>query len=194
MKKFLVAAVVSATMIGSASAADIGARPYKAPPPYAPVYNWTGFYIFGGGGGGLWSADTNIQDTATGIPLSVNQRQGGTGWFGTVGAGYDWQFNTSWVAGIFGDGQFGSIRGTIQDPSVPLSGGIVGLSVSASDPAMMSGGLISNSSLSAGLAVTAAPITPPALVSSPQSQPVPTRRALPANPAAPRAEPNLNAD
>ena len=52
--KNLVAAVVSATMIGSASAADIGARPYKAPPPYAPVYNWTGFYIFGGGGGGLW--------------------------------------------------------------------------------------------------------------------------------------------
>jgi len=75
-----------------------------------------------------------------------------------------------------------------------LQEGIVGLSVSASDPAMMSGGLISNSSLSAGLAVTAAPITPPALVSSPQSQPVPTRRALPANPAAPRAEPNLNAD
>jgi hypothetical protein len=55
-----------------------------------------------------------------------------------------------------------------------LQEGIVGLSVSASDPAMMSGGLISNSSLSAGLAVTAAPITPPALVSSPQSQPVPT--------------------
>jgi outer membrane immunogenic protein len=121
MRKLLLAAAVSATMIGSASAADLGARPYQAPPP-APVYNWTGFYIFGGGGGGLWSADTNIQDTATGIPLSVNQRQGGTGWFGTVGAGYDWQFNTSWVAGIFGDGQFGSIRGTIQDPSVPLSG------------------------------------------------------------------------
>jgi outer membrane immunogenic protein len=33
-------------------------------------------------------------------------------YFGTAGIGYDWQFNRSWVAGIFADGQFGSIRGT----------------------------------------------------------------------------------
>ena len=63
MKKLLVAAAVSAAMIGSVSAADLGARPYKAPPPYAPVYSWTGFYISGGGGGGLWNADSNIQST-----------------------------------------------------------------------------------------------------------------------------------
>ncbi len=50
--------------------------------------------------------------------LSINQTQGGDGWFGTVGAGYDWQFNPSWVFGIFGDGQFGSLKGTIQDPTL----------------------------------------------------------------------------
>ena len=69
-------------------------RPYtKAPPPIAPVYSWTGFYIFGGGGGGLWDADQSVQRDRVDIPLTINQRQGGDGWFGTVGAGYDWQFN-----------------------------------------------------------------------------------------------------
>jgi outer membrane immunogenic protein len=124
MKKLLLAlsAVAAITVTGSANAADLG-RPYvKAPPPVAPAYSWTGFYIFGGGGGGLWSADQHVVDTATGFPLSIDQRQGGSGWFGTVGVGYDWQFNNTWVAGIFGDGQFGSIKGTLQDPVFALSG------------------------------------------------------------------------
>src|SRR6478672_848616 len=121
MKKLLLAAAVSATMIGSASAADLGARPYKAPPPYAPVYSWTGFYISGGGGGGLWNADSNIQSTGTGefgpagTPLTRDHRLGGSGWFGTVAIGYDWQFS-KWVAGVFADGQWGNIRGSLSDP------------------------------------------------------------------------------
>ena len=49
---------------------------------------------------------------------------GGDGWFGTVGAGYDWQFNRTWVAGIFADGQFGSLRGSIQDPLAGLTGNV----------------------------------------------------------------------
>jgi outer membrane immunogenic protein len=53
-------------------------------------------------------------DHATGAAL-LPLNQGGDGWYGTAGAGYDWQFNGSWVAGIFADGQFGSIKGTIQD-------------------------------------------------------------------------------
>jgi outer membrane immunogenic protein len=122
MKKLVLALTALAAFTGSASAADLAARPYtKAPPPLAPAYNWTGFYIFGGGGGGLWNADTNTRVTATGFPLSVSQRQGGDGWFGTVGIGYDWQFNGPWVVGLFGDGQFGSLRGTIQDPFAGLT-------------------------------------------------------------------------
>jgi outer membrane immunogenic protein len=117
MKKLVLALTAIAAFTGSASAADLAARPYtKAPAPVLPSYNWTGFYIFGGGGGGLWNADTSTRVTATGLPLSVSQRQGGDGWFGTVGIGYDWQFNGPWVVGLFGDGQFGSLRGTIQDP------------------------------------------------------------------------------
>jgi hypothetical protein len=100
-----------AALTGSANAADLAAHPYtKAPPPIAPTYSWTGFYVFGGGGGGLWAADQSVQVTGSNIPLTINQRQGGSGWFGTVGAGYDWQFNHSWVFGILADGQFGSWR------------------------------------------------------------------------------------
>jgi outer membrane immunogenic protein len=116
MKKFVLAFVAAAAFTGSAFAADLPARTYTKAPAPPPPPSWTGFYIFGGGGGGIWDADTSTRVTGTGVPLSVGQRQGGDGWFGTVGLGYDWQFNGPWVAGLFADGQFGSLRGTIQDP------------------------------------------------------------------------------
>jgi outer membrane immunogenic protein len=117
MKKVLIALAALAAVTGSASAADLGARPYtKAPMAVAPAYNWTGFYIFGGGGGGLWAADSNVQTAPGAVAITRDQRLGGSGWFGTVGIGYDWQFNGRWVAGIFGDGQFGDIRGSLSDP------------------------------------------------------------------------------
>src|SRR5205823_2046679 len=100
MKKLIAALAVTAAFTGSAVAADLGAGPYtKAPAPLPPVYNWTGFYIFGGGGGGLWAADQSVRDTVTNVPLTIDRRQGGSGWFGTVGIGYDWQFNGPWVFG-----------------------------------------------------------------------------------------------
>jgi outer membrane immunogenic protein len=117
MKKLVIALTALAAFTGSAMAADLAPRPYaKAPAPMPVAPSWTGFYIFGGAGGGIWAADQHIQTTAGGVPLTIDQRQGGSGWFGTVGAGYDWQFNGSWVAGIFGDGQFGSLKGSLQDP------------------------------------------------------------------------------
>jgi outer membrane immunogenic protein len=123
MKKLLLALTAVAAFTGSASAADLAARPYtKAPAPMAPVYNWTGFYIFGGGGGGLWNADSNVQTFPAGAPLTRDQRLGGDGWFGTVGVGYDWQFNGRWVAGIFADGQFGELRGSLSDPFLGIEG------------------------------------------------------------------------
>jgi outer membrane immunogenic protein len=123
MKKLVVALTAMAAFTGSALAADLGARPYtKAPAPMAPVYNWTGFYIFGGGGGGLWSADSNLVTNPGAAAFTRNQRMGGDGWFGTVGLGYDWQFGGRWVAGIFGDGQFGNIRGSISDPFFAAEG------------------------------------------------------------------------
>jgi outer membrane immunogenic protein len=123
MKKLIIALTAVAAFTGSASAADLAARPYTKAPMMAPVYNWTGFYIFGGAGGGLWDADSNVQTTTAPITaLTRDQRVGGDGWFGTVGAGYDWQFSSSWVAGIFADGQFGSLRGSISDPTIGFEG------------------------------------------------------------------------
>lgn len=117
MKKLVLALTAVAAFTGSALAADLPARTYtKAPVMPEPVMNWTGFYIFGGVGGGVWDADTFTVNPGTGnCILCAHQKQGGDGWFGTVGAGYDWQFNQSWVAGVFADGQFGSLKGTIQD-------------------------------------------------------------------------------
>ena len=122
MKKLLLALSAVAAITGSAQAADLAARPYTKAPPLPVAPSWTGFYVFGGGGGGLWSADEHAQVTGTSFPLSIDQRHGGSGWFGTVGAGYDWQFNNTWVAGVFGDGQFGSIRGSLEDPFAGWTG------------------------------------------------------------------------
>jgi outer membrane immunogenic protein len=117
MKKLVLALAAVAAFTGSALAADMAPRAYsKAPAPVVVAPSWTGFYIFGGAGGGLWAADTTTQVTATGVCiLCPKQTQGGSGWFGTVGAGYDWQVNPSWVIGILADGMFGSLDGTIQD-------------------------------------------------------------------------------
>jgi outer membrane immunogenic protein len=120
MKKFVLALSAIAAFTAPALAADMAAKaPMRAAPvAYAP--SWTGFYIFGGGGGGLWNADSNVNDTR-GLAVTRDQRMGGSGWFGTVGAGYDWQFS-NWVAGIFADGQFGELRGSISDPDFGIEG------------------------------------------------------------------------
>jgi outer membrane immunogenic protein len=91
----------------------------------APAYNWTGFYIFGGGGYGMFDSNTYTTAFPAGTPLTIGQKIGGDGYFGTVGVGYDWQFSGSWVAGIFADGQFGSIKGSLADPLL-IPGGVSG--------------------------------------------------------------------
>jgi outer membrane immunogenic protein len=121
MKKLVIALFAVATFSGSAVAADLPARTYTKAPALTPVYNWTGFYIFGGGGYGMWDANQDTR-TAAGTILTISQKTGGDGFFGTVGAGYDWQVSQSWVGGVFADGQFGSIRGTMVDPLFGLSG------------------------------------------------------------------------
>jgi outer membrane immunogenic protein len=107
---------------------------YKFDPAHmAPAYtalpmvtaNWTGFYVNGGIGYGLWAADTTTANRFTGLcDLCSSQRQGGKGYLGTVGAGYDWQFAPTWVAGVFGDFDISSIKGTIQDQGPANAGEI----------------------------------------------------------------------
>ncbi|HZI33396.1 MAG TPA: hypothetical protein VFF11_13735, partial [Candidatus Binatia bacterium] len=87
--------------------------------PLAPSMNWTGFYLNGGFGYGMWNADTTTVSPTTGIcVLCVEQRQGGRGWLGTVGGGFDYQLrqiNPHVVVGAFADFDFASLSGTLQD-------------------------------------------------------------------------------
>jgi outer membrane immunogenic protein len=116
MKKILLALSAVAAFTGSAVAADLPARTYTKAPALMVAPSWTGFYIFGGGGYGMFDSNTYVTTFPGGAAQTFSQKVGGDGYFGTVGAGYDWQFNGSWVAGIFADGQFGSIKGSLTDP------------------------------------------------------------------------------
>ncbi len=118
MKKFLLALTAVAAFTGSASAADLGARPYTKAPIAAPVaYSWTGCYLGGGGGGAMTNNDHNDVDAVgfLGVPgaaVSPNLTSGARGWFGTVQAGCDYQFaGTNWLVGAFGDYDFMDVKG-----------------------------------------------------------------------------------
>jgi outer membrane immunogenic protein len=120
----LLAAAFSLGFVQAASAADMPAKApfYKAPP--AAAINWTGFYINGGFGYGVWSADTTTQLGGGPCIVCVNQEQGGKGWLGVIGLGYDYQFAPSFLAGVFGDYNFSSLKGSIQDPGPIVEGDI----------------------------------------------------------------------
>jgi outer membrane immunogenic protein len=120
MKKLVLALAAVAAFTGSASAADLAARPYtKAAPLAAPVTSWTGCYVGGGGGGAATKNDHNdfsnslaLTGFAPGTPLGANLSTGADGWFGTVQVGCDYQWN-NFVVGVFGDYDFMDIHGDI---------------------------------------------------------------------------------
>lgn len=121
---FIVAAVCFATA-QSASAADMPAKApvYKA--PMAAATPWTGFYVNGGIGYGMWAADTTDSVPATGTcGFCETQVQGGKGWLATLGAGYDYQFAPKIIAGLFGEASISSLKGTVQDRAIPGQGEI----------------------------------------------------------------------
>lgn len=102
MLKIAVLAVASA-FTGSAYAADL---PVKAPPPVQPVVvpSWTGFYIGGHAGLGWRSLNGTLADPNGVILGLINPSSGSqNGAVGGFHAGYNWQFNGAWVAGIEGD-------------------------------------------------------------------------------------------
>lgn len=119
MKKFLLGSVALIALSTAANAADLAARYTKAP-VVAPVSNWTGFYVNGGLGYGLMSTDQH--STTGGVVSSLDTRMGGRGYFGTVGLGYDYQLTPAWVVGVFGDAQWGDIRGDLIDLNNNTSG------------------------------------------------------------------------
>jgi outer membrane immunogenic protein len=107
MKKLLLAttALVAFAAVGSASAADL---PVKAPPMIAaaPVMSWTGCYVSGGVGYGMWNQDHFGQTDPGHFQLTDTITSGGRGWLGRVGVGCDYQVAPSFVIGAFGDYDF----------------------------------------------------------------------------------------
>jgi outer membrane immunogenic protein len=107
MKKLLTASVLVIGTVCSGYAADL--RPaYKSPPPAPPPPpSFTGCYVDGGGGYGLWNIDHS--GLVDGAQVTTETTAGGRGWLGGVGGGCDYQFGggtgfwSNWVVGAFAD-------------------------------------------------------------------------------------------
>jgi outer membrane immunogenic protein len=135
MNKLLIAttAAVALATVGTAGAADL---PMKAPPMVAaaPIYTWTGCYVSGGVGYGMWNQDNHdvltVAVPAVGggfVPAgtaiqNVDQTAGGRGWLFRAGVGCDYQVGPSFVIGAFGDFDWENIHGNFQS----LTTGFVG--------------------------------------------------------------------
>ncbi len=129
MKRLFIASLATiALAAGPAFAADLPV-PYKAPLMPAPAPSWTGCYVNGGGGYGMWNQDHYNEDATTLVRYtdSPTVTTGGEGWFGEVGGGCDYQFqafnNWNVVIGAFGDYDFMNINGSLSGPfSTAFSG------------------------------------------------------------------------
>jgi outer membrane immunogenic protein len=114
MKKFLIGAVGMVAMATSASAADLGARPYtKAPPPMmVAMYDWSGFYIGLNGGGGWSHKCWDLVNDGSGpiLPAEADGCHNATG--GTFGGqiGYRWQ-SAAFVYGLEAQGNWADFQG-----------------------------------------------------------------------------------
>jgi outer membrane immunogenic protein len=116
-KSIAAAALVAIAACSTANAADLPmpATVYKAPPPPAPT--WTGCYVGGGAGYGMWNQDSSV--LLGGVPITAQTTNGGKGWFGQGQLGCDYQFaspilNVPLVVGVFGDYDGGNLRGVSQ--------------------------------------------------------------------------------
>jgi outer membrane immunogenic protein len=113
MIKFALLTSLSAFVLGApVLAADMGV-PMKAPmaPPPLPAPTFTGCYVNGGAGYGLYNIDHFSQPTIFG-DFTPTSTSGGRGWLGTVGGGCDYQFGSgsgfwsNWAVGAFADYDF----------------------------------------------------------------------------------------
>ena len=103
----VLAAAASGLGLGHASAADL---PLKASPPPLPLaYRWSGFYLGGHLGGGWLGNDPATVTTNFFLggfppfaPTSFSS-SGGSSFLGGAQVGYNWQFDSHWVAGVEAD-------------------------------------------------------------------------------------------
>jgi outer membrane immunogenic protein len=108
MKKLLMAIAALSALASPAFSADL---PIKAVRPAPLPMTWSGCYVGAGGGYGMWSQDTYLEDYPGLARFSAISTSGGRGWFGTAQVGCDYQVASSWVIGAFADWDFGSIKG-----------------------------------------------------------------------------------
>lgn len=127
MKKAALGIIAIAALIGTpALAADLALKAPPAPPP-----SWTGCYVDGGAGYGLWNQDHYVSFTPpiAGLTSTVTTTDGGRGWLGRVGGGCDYQLGGSlsrWVIGAFGDYDFMGLNGSNNMSELFAFGGAAG--------------------------------------------------------------------
>jgi outer membrane immunogenic protein len=119
MKRFVLATALAIAAAGTAGAADL---PYKAAPMAPPAASWTGCWISGGIGYGMWRQTHHDEDAGTLTQLTPDIDTGGEGWLGRVGVGCDYQVAPSFVIGAFGDYDFMSLKGQYIIPIAGLIG------------------------------------------------------------------------
>ena len=98
-----------------------------APPPPPPP-TFTGCWLSGGVGYGLWQQENTdfntfgFIDRPVGVQLTGPVDTGGRGWLGRVGGGCDYQFsflgNQQWVIGGFTDYDWTNLHGRLAEPFV----------------------------------------------------------------------------
>jgi len=135
MKKFASVVAISMLSAGTSFAADLPVKARPAPPPVVAP-SWTGCYLGGGGGYGMFNQKRDVIATlpnfstlgasgpnsvalglvaTPGAVVTPNETFGGEGWLATVQGGCDYQFATSgwgnWVIGAFADADWDGLRG-----------------------------------------------------------------------------------
>src|SRR5208282_6545076 len=107
MKRLLIAGAALAALIGTpALAADMAAPVYNAPPPAAPVWSWTGFYL-GANAGGAWANHSTftMSDPLGSFPFAPFSfaTNSSSSAIGGVHGGYNYQVGPEWFAAYEAD-------------------------------------------------------------------------------------------
>ncbi len=143
-----VAALVATPVLAADMAVKASPR---APLPVATT--WTGCYVNGGAGYGLFRQERS--EFAPGVFNDEAATAGGSGWLGTLGAGCDYQFSPgggwgNWVVGAFADYDFMDLRGNLltdggrvgteKESSAAAAGGRIGYLVTPQILTYVNGG------------------------------------------------------
>ncbi|MBR1212074.1 outer membrane protein [Bradyrhizobium sp. JYMT SZCCT0180] len=129
MKRLLLGLVIAVATVASAQAADLAARPVKAPIA-ASVYSWTGFYIGGNFGYGVGH---NSSEPFFGAPPTDRVTLAPRGVLGGLQIGYNWQAG-NWVLGAEADWQWTDQRDSYCFNCISFPPGVIGRGVAQEMP------------------------------------------------------------